>query len=227
MKFFSRTEQPEFIRAYVENTRRNPIKNTPYESIDFVALDTETTGLHPNSDRILSVAAFKMNNGKIEVKQAGRWIIYQPLAEAPNKASEIHGILPSETEAGVPEEKALRELIPLLSGAVVVGHCIQFDAQILDAAFRRHFKTRFLNTMVDTGKMAMLELIPFHQVGYAGQSTPSLEDICSHLNLPIWDRHTAEGDAFIAAQVFLLLAGRLRKRSRKPVRLREFPTFRL
>ena len=136
-------------------------------------------------------------------------------------------MLPSEIEKGVPEVDVLRELIPLLSGAVVVGHNIEFDGLMLDAALRRHYEVRFLNQMIDCGAMAMNELIPFHRVGYARQHTPTLEDICAHLVLPLHDRHTAEGDAFIAAELFLLLSGRMYRRIGRPLRLRDYPVFRL
>ncbi|WP_372808686.1 exonuclease domain-containing protein [Pontiella sp.] len=226
MSLFPRKERPPFVREYLDQTPKRLPGKTPAEAIRFVALDTEASGFHVDNDRILSVAVMELKAGAIDVASAREWIVNQPQT-LPNKASEIHGILRSEIEQGVPAPAMLEELLPMLSGAVVVGHNIRFDAFMLDAACQRHFGIRFRNALVDCGAMAMNELVPFHRVGYARQRMPTIEDICAHLDLPMPDRHTAEGDAFIAAQLFLLLTARMRRRTGRPLRLRDFPLSRI
>jgi DNA polymerase-3 subunit epsilon len=226
MSLFSRKEQPPFIGDYIDRTRKRLPAKTPVESIRFVALDTEASGFHVENDRILSAAVIELKDGAIDVGSTREWIVNQPLA-APNKASKIHGILPSEIEQGIPAPDMLETLIPTLAGAIVVGHNIHFDAYMLDAAFQRHYGIRFRNTIIDCGAMAMNELVPFHRVGYARQRMPTIEDICAHLDLPMPDRHTAEGDAYIAAQLFLLLTARMRRRIGRPLHLRDFPVSKI
>jgi DNA polymerase-3 subunit epsilon len=194
----------------------------------FIVLDTETSGFKISSDRILSVAAFEVVNGVIRLSAGRKWIVFQPESR-PTPATAIHGILPSETEKGVPEKQMLEELIPMLTGAVVVGHHMRFDAAMLNAALMRHFKIRFCSRILDTAHLAMRELVPFHKTGYANQRPPSLDEVCSQLNLPLTARHTAEGDAFLTAQLFLLLCGKIRRRLNRPLQLRDLPlkTFRI
>ncbi len=60
--------------------------------------------------------------------------------------------------------------------------------------------------------MAMSELQSFRKTGYINQRPPSLEDLCAHFGLPPHDRHTAEGDAYLAAEFFLLMCGHIRQR---------------
>lgn len=222
MSIFSKRAQPDFVLDYLERTRKPPLQKTPFDAIRFVALDTETSGFRLNTDRLLSIAIFDIVNGQIDVGTDTSWILFQPGAKT-NVATEIHGLLPSEIEQGQPENEVLRALLPLLAGAVVVGHNIRFDALMLDEAFRRNFGIRFCNRTIDVGVMAMNELIPFHRVGYANQHAPTIEDICAHLALPMDDRHTAEGDAFIAAEIFLLLSGRMRRRLNRSLLFRDFP----
>ena len=50
-----------------------------------------------------------------------------------------------------------------------------------------------------------------------------MEEVCAQLNIPIADRHTAEGDVFTTAQIFLILRGRLNRRIKRPLLLRDFP----
>lgn len=192
----------------------------------FVVLDCETTGFSPENDRILSVATMEVINGQIDLARSRHWIVFQPNASV-TSSSVIHGILPSETRQGIPEDEVIQELMPLLADAIVVGHHIGFDATMLDTAFRRHFNTGFRNHVIDTAILARQELVAFHKSGYANQRPPSLEDVCEHLSLPMIARHTAEGDAFVTAQVFLLLSGRMRRRMKRPVTLRDLPVTRM
>ena len=177
---------------------------------------------------MLSIALFEIIDGRIDMALSRKWIVYQP-GPTLTAATAIHGILPSETREGTDEKKVLEELMPLLAGAVVVGHHIHFDASMINEAMDRHFQTKFSNRMVDTATMATRELVAFRQSGYGNQRPPSLDEVCSQLNLPLVARHTAEGDAFLAAQIFLLLCGRIRRRlHRRPVnrrdpRLRDLP----
>ncbi len=228
--FFHKSESP-LIQNYLAATKGRCPRKTPLKETRFVVLDTETSGLEVGTDRILSVALFEIINGQIDMALSRKWIVFQH-GITPTAATAIHGILPSETREGMDEKKVLKELIPLLAGTVVVGHHIRFDAAMINEAMIRHFKTKFSNRIVDTAAMAMRELVAFHQSGYENQRPPSLDEVCSQLNLPIVARHTAEGDAYLAAQIFLFLCGRIRRRlfcrpvNRRPPKLRDLPSCR-
>ncbi len=222
--FFRKPGSP-LIQSYLAAAENKPARKTPANEVRFVVLDTETSGFEVGIDHILSIALFEIINGQIDMALSRKWIVFQP-GITPTSATAIHGILPCETRAGTDEKKVLEELIPLLTGAVVVGHHISFDAGMLNEAMTRHFKTKFRNRIVDTAAMAMNELIPFHRTGYANQHPPSLDEVCSQLDLPVVARHTAEGDAFLTAQIFLLLGGRIRSRKERPLQMRDLPVKR-
>ena len=217
--FFHKSESP-LIQNYLAAVKRRRPWKTPLTGTRFIVLDTETSGFNVGTDRILSIALFEIIDGQIDMARSRKWIVFQP-ESALTAATAIHGILPSETRKGTDEKKVLEELIPLLTGAVVVGHHIRFDAAMINEAMIRHFKAKFSNPIVDTAIMAMRELVAFRQSGYENQRPPSLDEVCSQLNLPVVARHTAEGDAFTAAEIFLLLCGRIRRRlSLRPVHRR-------
>ncbi len=208
--FFQKPQLP-LIQSYIAAAKNKLSGKTPVKEMRFVVLDTETSGFNVGINRILSIAFFEIVDGQIDMSRSRNWIVFQP-GITPTAATAIHGILPSETQTGTEEKKVIGELIPLLTGAVVVGHHIHFDAAMLNEAMMRHFKTKFRNQIVDTASMAMVELIPFHRTGYANQRPPSLDEVCSQLDIPVVARHTAEGDAFLTAQVFLFLCGKIRRR---------------
>ena len=208
---FARKNQPEFIRNYCEQTQRLLTRSKPLEQLRLVALDTEASGFEVGKDRLLSIAVIEIAHKQIQLDQCVEWLVYQSGMTA-NKATEIHGILPSDTQKGRPESDVLEELLPRLYGAIVIGHQIWFDALMLNDALRRNFGIGFRNPTIDVGLMAMNELQPFRKTGYINQRPPSIEDLCAHLGLPITERHTAEGDAYMAAEIFLLLCGHVRQR---------------
>lgn len=212
---------PEFIQHYSDHTNRSLIRKKPFEEVRLIALDTECSGFEVGRDRMLSIAVMELDWLHIKLETSFEWLVYQPNIVA-NKATEIHGILPSDTLEGVPEKQMLTELIPLISGAIVVGHQIWFDGNMLNEAFRRNFGIGFRNPTIDVASMAMNELQPFRKSGYINQRPPSLEDLCAHFGLPLCDRHTAEGDAYLAAEIFLLMCGHIRKR-RGRITKRDFP----
>ena len=185
-------------------------------------LDLETTGFHLHKDRILSIAITIVEDGQFQMQTFQSWYVYQDSNKA-NEATKIHGILPSQTKGGIPEKQMLETLIPLLMGTVIVGHHISFDAAMLNIALERHFSISLKNQLLDTAYFASKELEAFRETGYINQRPPSMEDVCAQLNIPMAERHTADGDVFTTAQIFLILRGRLKRRLKRPLLLRDFP----
>ena len=215
-----RRKYPTQFEAYRLRTPVN--KKEPDSFIRWAVLDLETTGFNLHKDRILSVAVTIVENGQFNMQTFKSWFVYQDLTKV-NEATKIHGILPSQTEAGIPEKQLLETLIPLLAGTVIVGHHIAFDAAMLNVALERHFSVPLRNQILDTAYFASKELEAFRKTGYNNQRPPSMEDVCAQLNIPMAERHTAEGDVFTTAQMFLILQGRLKRRLQRPLLLRDFP----
>lgn len=215
-----RRKYPTQFEAYRLHTPLS--KKEPESTVRWAVLDLETTGFDLKKDRILSIAVTIVENGQFKMQSLRSWYVYQNLKEV-NEATKVHGILPSQTEEGMPEEHVLEQLIPLLAGTVIVGHHIAFDFAMLNVALERHFSIPLRNQSLDTAYFAGTELEAFRKTGYPNQSPPSMEEVCAQLNIPIAERHTAEGDVFTTAQIFLILRGRLKRRLKRPLLLRNFP----
>lgn len=215
-----RRKYPTQFGAYRLQTPVN--RKEPESSIRWAILDLETTGFNLHKDRILSAAITIVENGQFHMQTFQSWYVYQNSNEV-NEATKVHGILPSQTEEGIPEKQLLETLIPLLAGTVIVGHHISFDAVMLNNALQRHFSVPLRNQVLDTAFFASRELEVFRKTGYANQRPPSMEDVCAQLKVPMAERHTADGDVFTTAQIFLILRGRLKKRLQRTLLLRDFP----
>jgi DNA polymerase-3 subunit epsilon len=86
---------------------------------------------------------------------------------------------------------------------VIVGHHIGHDLEAFDAAYERHWGFHLSNRFIDTMTL-MLHLVK--DGAFAGRPAIqrfTLDALCEVFGVIPYDRHTASGDAFITAQIFL------------------------
>jgi len=212
--WLKRSSLPNCVRTYREGTPRQLPRDTPWPAVKYIVLDAETTGFNPVSDRLLSLATVPIVDGRIAIAARRSWLVRQ-LDMPNNETVKIHGITPAASAEGRPEVDVLQELLAELTGAVIVGHHIAFDVAMLTAALQRHFGIKLRNPTLDTATMAMRRIDAFHRTGYVNQKPPTLEELCAHTGLAVTARHTASGDAFTTAQIFLWLCRRLQVRLRR------------
>lgn len=98
-----------------------------WDSIPFVSIDTETTGLG-RDDRICQVAiASFFGDGRLETKS---WLVY-PGRPIPEQATRIHGITDRMVRNAPTFSEIVEDVIAELERAPWVAHNLQFDARML------------------------------------------------------------------------------------------------
>jgi len=175
---------------------------TELDRTRFVVLDSETTGLDVKRDRLITIGAVAVQGGEIVIADSFEVM----LKVAYNAASvTVHGITREEAIDGMDEADALSAFLPWLADGVIVGHHINHDVQMLNAGYQRHFGAELPNRSLDTMDLTLhLE----KDGAFAGQpeiASFSLDGLCQLFQVRPHDRHTAGGDAFLTAQVFLRL----------------------
>ncbi len=225
LPWFRRRPVEAVAAAYLAGTPVRVAPKTPLDSVPFVVIDTETTGWDATRDRILSLAVVPVEAGRLPVGGVRSWLLYHP--EAPlTEAVRVHGILPVDSRSGEPERKVIDELLPIVTGAVLVGHHIAFDVAVLNAALHRTHRLRLRNPLLDTATFAMHVLEPFRKTGYPGQRAPSLDEVCTHCGIHPLERHTAAGDAFTTAELLMVLCARRARQLGRPLTPRDLPLAR-
>lgn len=188
-------------------------KKTPLEEIRFVVFDTETTGLDPKKDRILSIGAVTVKAGKINLGHT--FELYLQQEEISGKESiPIHGILPSRGQTGTLETKALGLFLEYIGDAVLVGQHVAFDLAIINEALKRHGAARLRNRKLDTMNLA-LRVEHVLKTRFYRPEDYSLDALCDRFGIEKSDRHTATGDAYITALLLLKFLHRLKQRGVK------------
>jgi len=175
------------------------------ESLDrirFVVLDSETTGLDIRHDRIVTIGAVAVVMGEIVMRDSFSAMVK---LEENTSAVEVHGVTRDETRKGVDEPIALARFLEYLRDGVIVGHHIGHDIGVFNTALARHWGMALLNRSLDTMDLTLhLE----RDGAFAGRPPIrrfTLDALCEMFGVVPHDRHTASGDAFITAQVFLRL----------------------
>jgi DNA polymerase III subunit epsilon len=165
----------------------------------FVVLDTETTGLDPRRDRIVTMGAISVVGGEILLEDSFEALLK---VEHNTSAVTVHGVTRDDSRRGLDEPEALRRFLDYLRDGVIVGHHIQHDVLTLSVGYERHFGFRLENQSLDTMDLTLhLE----KDGAFAGQErirSFSLDGLCGLFGVVPHDRHTAPGDAFLTALVF-------------------------
>jgi DNA polymerase-3 subunit epsilon len=176
--------------------------DTPIEQVRFVVLDSETTGLNPRVDRLVTIGAVGVVANEILLEDSFDALL---AVEHNTPAVMVHGVTRDEARGGLVEEVAVEQFLDYLRDGVIVGHHIGHDIATLDAACERAWHFQTANRSLDTMDLTLhLE----RDGAFAGRPPIrhfTLDALCDLFGVIPYDRHTASGDAFLTAQVFLRL----------------------
>jgi DNA polymerase-3 subunit epsilon len=193
---------PAFISRYRNCFERTWGDGTPVDQVRFVVLDSETTGLNPATDRIITIGAVAVIAGEIRLDDGFAALV--KIAKN-TSAVTVHGVTRDQALEGVDEAVALERFLDYLGDGVIVGHHIGHDIATLDVALERHWGIRIANRSLDTMDLTL----HLEKDGAFSGRPPikqfTLDALCGMFGVIPHDRHTATGDAFITAQVFLRL----------------------
>jgi DNA polymerase-3 subunit epsilon len=196
--------EPAVTHRYRQRFERTWSDDTAIERVRFVVLDSETTGLNPGTDRIITIGAVAVIAGEILLEDSFGALVQM---ERNTEAVTVHGVTRDESRKGIEETDALESFLDYLGDGVIVGHHIGHDIATFDAALTRHWGVQLLNRSLDTMDLTLhLE----RDGAFAGRPAIrhfTLDALCDMFGVIPHDRHTAGGDAFITAQVFLRLVG--------------------
>ncbi|HYI25473.1 MAG TPA: exonuclease domain-containing protein, partial [Thermomicrobiales bacterium] len=161
----------------------------------FVAIDTETTGINPERDRLIEVAIV-VYGPEGEIDRYSQLI--DPGRKLPLDIVRLTGIT-DDMLAGAPSIDEVRSTIRNQIGTLpIVGHNVDFDVEMLQRA-----GISIPNRRIDTYRLATL-LVP-NQVSY------SLLGVAEALSVPVDTLHRALPDAILAGEVMRKLASRLQE----------------
>ena len=184
---------PEFWKKYLTSF------DTKTDRI--VVLSTETTGLNPKNDVILSFGAIGISNNQIVINDSFEVAIPQ------YKFLHDNGITNDFLmESSIPklvEAQAIENLVNFIGNSTLVGHRIYFDLEMINEALEKIGCGRIKNEALDIEVMHK-RFIDSNDKAF------SLEDLATIFKIKRNERISASDDAFTIAILFLRLKARLK-----------------
>ncbi len=160
----------------------------------FTAFDFETTGLDPNNDRIIEIAAIRFENGEI----VDRFVsLVNPGTDIPNLITEITGISNSMVYKSPKEAEIIDDFLSFLGESPLVAHNIRFDESFLSRLCLRHGKEENNFKKYDTLQLARSLLFE--------QPVFNLTALSDFYGLSSDNAHRAENDTENTGFIFLEL----------------------
>jgi DNA polymerase-3 subunit epsilon/CBS domain-containing protein len=169
---------------------------TPLIAIDAIAFDTEATGLDVRTASVIEIGAVRIVGGVLRPERSFRSLV-RPEGRIEPAAIRVHGL----DEARLRDAPGFADVWPRFAAfageSVLIGHTIGFDLAILERQLSQSGLTWRPPRMLDTQLLAQL----------AGPEPGkcSLDDLTARLEIESKDRHSALGDATLAASVFFAL----------------------
>ena len=199
-----RASTPGPLRDYLDTPFPDPA--TKVGDLRLLAVDLETTGLHPKNDRLLSIGFVPINGLSIDLSGARRFVVQAGVDVGQSAA--IHGLTDDAVAAGTPIEEVLPEVLQALRGRVLLAHYTDIEERFLSAACERVYGARMPVTRIDT-----LELHRRLIVGW-GQAPMRLSlrlwTARERYGLPSYRAHECLIDAIACAELYLAQVAEMR-----------------
>lgn len=162
----------------------------------FVCLDCEFTGLDPDKDRILEVAAVRFT---LENTMGSYESLVDPECIISEESIAIHHITQDMIQGKPKIKDILPTLLTFIGNDILVGHGVSFDIVWLEKAAERAGMLTTLknNRTLDTLRMARL---------YGESPVNSLDFLRQHFNIEPEGAHRAMSDVIVNMEVFKRLS---------------------
>ena len=183
---------PEFWKTYLSKF------DTKTER--YIALSLETSGLNPDKDVIMSFGAMAVINDNVIIGDHFEVVIPQYKFLHDNGIS--NDFLLESSLPKMAEPVALESFIAYIENAVLVGHRIHFDVEMINKALEKLDCGRLKNEAIDIEVM-------YKKLNDINDKNFSLDELSTIFKVPKTERLSTSDDAYTIALLFLKLKSRL------------------
>ncbi|SMG48878.1 DNA polymerase-3 subunit epsilon [Marivirga sericea] len=200
-KFWQKSTKPDYPEEILDYFELN--NSDKGVSGDFVVLDTEASSLRIDRADLLSVGAVKIKNDSVSVKDS--FHLFIDTGKSGMTANvEIHEIMASGKEHKMEPKKVLLAFLKYIGNSILVAQHARYDIGLINRYLSEHFPgVRLVNQVLDTADLAIQKDqrdnpdLKFNPQNY------SLDALLERYKIEPLERHTALGDAYSTALLFL------------------------
>lgn len=190
----------EFLKRRLKDKKYLFLFDDPPKN-EYVAFDTETTGLNPEKDDILSIGAVKIKDNRILLNERF-YLIVKPEKELKEETIKIHGLRKKDVENGIPIKEAIEQFLHFIGSRPLVGYYIDFDVAMVNK-----YTKKIIGTSIPNKKIEVSGLYYDYKIGKIPQGFVDLkfDSIIKDLKIPSFGKHDSLNDAIMTALIFIKL----------------------
>lgn len=186
-------DYPEFWKSYLAKFDKKPAR--------YVILSTQTTGLDYKKDVILAISALAIVDDTIRIGDSFEVVLLQYVYNHDNGLS--NEFIVESKQPKLMEPQAIQQFVDYLGNAILIGHRINFDLEIINEALEKLHCGRLKNEALD------IEVMYRKWKDITGEKNFSIEELGTIFKIPQSDRVSSAEDAYTIGLLFLKLKSRL------------------
>lgn len=179
---------------------KNYLAKFDSKSTDVIVFSTETSGMNPSKDVILSIGSFGIEDNSIAIGKSFEAVLLQYKYFHDNGLPNEF-IVDSKMKKMV-ELDAIQMFVDYIGNAILIGHHIDFDVEMINAALEKIGCGRLKNQALDVDVM-------YRKINDITDRQFSLDELCTLYKIPKSDRNSSTEDAYRIALLFLKLKNKL------------------
>lgn len=196
------------FRGICQHFNRKKLKDEKYSFLfdeppedEIVVYDTETTGLNPKKDEILSIGAIKVKGDKILTSEKFELFV-QPTKDISEESIKIHQIRNIDLQNGCKPNEALDKFLHFIGSRPLVGYYLEFDVNMINKYLKPFLGIKLPNKQIEISGVyhdKKIKFIPEENIDLR------FDVIMKDLGLPIFGKHDAINDAIMTAMMYVKL----------------------
>ena len=180
---------PEFWNSYLQKQEE--------KSSRYVTLALKTTGQNTQKDVILTIGSVAIQNNQIVIKDSFEVILLQYIYNHDNGFSNEFIIESKMSKSS--ESEGIERLVNYLQNAIIIGHRVDFDLEMINKALEKLQCGRLRNEALD------LEIMFRKWKELSEDKKLSVDEIAQALKLPHEDNDSTIEESYTMALCFLKL----------------------
>lgn len=168
---------------------------------EVVVFDTETTGLNPKKDEILSIGAVKLKGDKILMSEKFELFV-KPSCEVNEQSIKIHQIRNIDLQNGCEPREAIERFLHFIGSRPLVGYYLEFDVKMINKYLKPYLGITLPNPQIEVSGLYHDKKIKFIPDGVIDLR---FDVMMKDLGLPIFGKHDALNDAVMTAMMYIKL----------------------
>jgi DNA polymerase-3 subunit epsilon len=174
------------------------------QETEFVAFDTELTGLDFKRDSIISIGAIKMKGSRIFPGKMFYRLV-KPESELKTESVVVHGLTHSDLAGAENLQSVITDFIDFIGDSVLIGHFVFIDLKFLNRAMKKLFGFPLQSPVIDTFNVHEWLYDNDYRFSrhYRGMTIKKdLFSMSRKYGIKVEKTHNAFYDAYLTAQLF-------------------------